>query len=140
MDNQSIRSFIQNFDEGKYDAVDTKTQCDAGWYDWFCRDTSLAFKTKKLTRKLKVLLKSQKINQDTMYVFFKNNCPMDGSLYDDFRICDLETGDVIFAVVPSSGFNSKKGTAELWGRENGFDGPLVEGSWKDVKAFFLKGE
>lgn len=111
-------------------------QIYAGWYDWFCRDESLCAKTKKLGKKVLSLMASDKIYTDKNYIWFKNNCPMDGSLYDDFRIADLETGDVIYTIVPSSGFNHNKGTAEVWGRENDFGGPLVEGSWADVKAFF----
>ena len=95
MENIPIRQFLKNFDEGKYDDPSRSTQIDAGWYDWFCKDSSLKNKTVKLTKKLKQIVNSEKINQDTMYVFFKNNCPMVGSLYDDFRICNLESGEVI---------------------------------------------
>lgn len=136
-ENISIREFVENFMAGKYDRSDRKTQIEAGWYDWFCSDSSLQKKTVKLTKKLMTILKSDKIDQDKMYVFFKNNCPMNGSLYDDFRICDMETGEVVFTVIPASGHASEKGVASVWGRENGFDGPIVEGKWKDVKEYFL---
>lgn len=135
-DEISIRQFLKNFDEGKYDDPSRSTQIEAGWYDWFCYDTSLKNKTIKLTKKLKSIIESDKINLDTSYVFFKNNCPMVGKLYDDFRICDLETGEVIYCVTPSSGFDHKKGISEVWGKENKFEDPLVEGTWEDVLKFF----
>ena len=47
---------------------------------------------------------------------------MMGPLYDDFRICDLETGNVIYTVVPS--YN---GQSEVWGSANDFKEPLFEG-------------
>ena len=75
----------------------------------------------------------KKFNPETTYVFFKNNCPCCGSLYDDFRICDIETGDVIWTVIPSSGFDGK---AKLWGRENDFEMPIIDGSWKDIVEYF----
>ena len=133
MTKMTVTQFIEKFDAGEFDATDISTQIKAGWFDWFCRDTSLAAKTQKLAKKLKMLVKVQKekFDPDTTYVFFKNNFPMSGSLYDDFRICDIKTGDVIFTVIPSRG--------QLWGAENDFDDPMVEGSWKDIKAFF-KGE
>ena len=136
MEDISIREYLKNYDEGKYESPDRKTQIDAGWFDWFCKDSSLKNKTVKLTTKLKQIVNSPKINQNTMYVFFKNNCPLAGSLYDDFRICDLESGDVIYTITPRSGHTVYNNRAEVWGKENNFDGPLVVGKWKDVKDFF----
>lgn len=135
MTNMTIRTFINRFAAGDFESKDVETQCEAGWYDWFCRDTSLARKTEALGKKVAQLADSPKINLDTMYVFFKNNCPTWAPLYDDFRICDMETGDVIYTVIPAC--KAYKGKAVVYGRENGFGAPLVEGTWKDVKKFFL---
>jgi len=137
MKTMSIRNFIFNFDHGAFDSPRVDVQCDAGWYDWFCREQSLRNKTIALTKKLKTILESKKIDQDSMYVFFKNNCPMNGSLYDDFRICDMKTGDVVYTIIPSSGHRPIKGKAFVYGKENDFAEPLGEGKWKDVKEFFL---
>jgi len=137
---QSIRSFLKNFEEGKYDSADVKTQCEAGWFDWFCKESSLQRKTQNLVKKLKRIVDSPLINQDTMYVFFKNNSPMRGSLYDDFRICSLtDDGDVIFTITPSSGQESMKGKASVWGRQNDFEEALVEGTWQEVVNWFKNG-
>lgn len=112
------------------------------WYDWFCKSRALVNRGKKLLTKLKVVVKANaknpnpKFNPDETYVFFKNNCPLYGSLYDDFRICDIETGDVLYTITPSSGYCSNKGTAELYGKENDFKEPLVSGEWKDIVKFF----
>ena len=70
--------------------------------------------------------------------FFKNNCPCNGSLYDDFRICDIDTGDVIYTITPSSGHKVDEGAASVWGKENEFENELVNGTWQDVLDFFLK--
>ena len=107
------------------------------WYDWFCRDSSLPNKGKKLLDKLRTISESKKFDNDKCYVFFKNNCPCRGRLYDDFRICDKETGDVLYTIVPSSGYDVTKGKAEVYGIDNDFDSPLVCGTWRDVKKFFL---
>lgn len=136
MNNMNISTFAQRFLAGDFDGSDRKTQIEAGWYDWWCRDTSLVNKTKNLGKKVIQIMKSSKVDCEKNYVFFKNNCPGHGNLYDDFRICDMETGEVIYTVVPSSGCSSSKGMSEVWGRENNFNEPLVEGSWKDVKSFF----
>jgi hypothetical protein len=135
-DNMNIATFAARFLSGDFDRNDRSTQIEAGWYDWFCRDTSLEAKTRKLGRKVLQLIKSSKIDAEKNCVFFKNNCPMVGSLYDDFRICDMETGDVIYTIIPSCGHQREKGQAQVWGHENGFQGPIVAGTWKDVKAFF----
>jgi hypothetical protein len=129
----NIKTFVEEFNAGKFEDNAVNIQIYAGWYDWFCRDTSLAAKTQSLGKKVVQLMKSEKIDIENNYAWFKNNCPMSGPLYDDFRIADMETGNVIYTIVPRSGHTGK---AEVWGRENNFDGPLVQGKWKDVKTFF----
>ena len=136
MENLSIDEFIEIFDNGLYDSSDVDTQIDAGWYDWFCKDSALKNKTIKLTKKLKSILPSSKINTEDNYVFFKNNCPMVGKTYDDFRICNLESGSVLYTITPKDGHTVHKNQAYVWGSENDFVEPLVEGTWKDVKNFF----
>ena len=136
MENLPINEFIKSFDFGIFNSKDISVQIQAGWYDWFCKDSSLRNKTIALTKKLKTLLPSSKIDTENNFVFFKNNCPMIGNLYDDLRICDIKTGDVIYTITPSIGHKTKKGQATVWGAENNFDSPLIEGSWKDIKAYF----
>ena len=107
------------------------------WYDWFCSDKALVNRGKSLLTKLNGIADSKKFAKHKCYVFFKNNCPAVGRLFDDFRICDIETGDVVYTVVPSSGFKCSEGKAQVYGRENDFKSPLVEGTWKNVKTWFL---
>ena len=131
MTEKSIKTVLQEFDNGTL-------VIRSLWYDWFCRNTSLINKGTALLIKLKAISKSKKINVNTMYVFFKNNCPVDGTLYDDFRICDIETGDVIYTVVPKSGAKRCNGLGEIWGKENDFKEPLFVGKWKEIKKWFLE--
>ena len=132
----NLNEWVAKFNSKEFVPNFVEVQIKCGWFDWFCSDEALGAKTKKLAVKLKQVMKSPKINCETSYVFFKNNCPVNGRLYDDFRICDIESGDVIYTITPSSGHTSAKGKAEVWGKENDFKGPLVEGTWKDVKQFF----
>lgn len=133
---QSIRSFIERYNTGGYLDKDTDIQIKAGWHDWFCKDTSLANKTIKLTRKLTQLISSKKIDIDKTYVIFTNNYPIKGSLYDTFKVVDIESGRVIYTIVPNDGHINNKGKANVWGKENDWKEALVEGSWEDVKKFF----
>ena len=94
----SINEWIDNYLNGKYESKDVKTQIDAGWYDWFCKDSSLATKTKRLGNIIKDIKAGGKVDLKNWYVWFKNNCPLNGPLYDDFRFADLETGDVQFTI------------------------------------------
>lgn len=134
----NLRDWLSAFKEGQFNSKDTNIQIEAGWYDWFCKDESLAGKTAKLGAKLKQIVDSPKLKPEEQYVFFKNNCPMNGSLYDDFRICDIESGDVIFCIVPRSGHRSLNGLGEVWGKENGFKEALFQGTWKEIKEWFNK--
>jgi hypothetical protein len=147
--NMSIREFMVKFDNGDFNSTDIDVQCEAGWFDWFCKGNTLRNRLYKLVAKLKTIINSKKIDQDKMYLFFKNNCPMVGPTRDDFRICDIETGDVIYTVTPVNKIPTEKiwnhtgkriqlykTVSNVWGKENNFEKPLVEGSWNDIKNFF----
>lgn len=95
-----LREFLQKWDDNHFDST-TDSMCEAGWYDWFCSSKSLYNRLKAMMPCVRRVAKSSKINQDTMYVFFKNNCPMwVNTTYDDFRICDMETGNVLWTITP----------------------------------------
>ena len=128
MKNDTISTILTNIDN--YDVMSL-------WYDWFCKEASLKRKGEALLKKLKVIASSNKFDNDKCYVFFKNNCPCVGNLYDDFRICDKETGDVLYCVIPKSGHKCDEGHAQVYGVDNDFREPIVEGTWREVKAWFL---
>ena len=82
------------------------------FYDWFCKESSLERKANKLFPQVKKFIAANPdIDILSTYVFFKNNCPMRGPLYDDFRICN--ENEVLFTVIPKC---SHSGKAEIWGK------------------------
>jgi len=125
MDNTIIDLIAHDFAQFKQDSCQ-------GFYDWFCTDKSLPRRSKALIAKFMTIAFSTKFDRSKTYVFFKNNCPVFGKLYDDFRICDMKSGDVLYTVTPRDG-----NTGTVWSHENGFEKPVVEGNWLDVKRFFL---
>ena len=131
----SILTILKLF---KFDPDLTKdgTLKDGGcflFYDWFCSDKVLQKKAIVLLKKLSQIALSKKIDIYNQYVFFKNNCPMMGPLYDDFRICDMSSGEVVFTITPKSGHTGK---AEVHWKQNDFKEALVQGTWEDVVTFF----
>lgn len=108
------------------------------FFDWFCTDRSLDLRGERLMVKLCKVIKANngKFNPEKCYTFFKNNCPCSGHLYDDFRICDKETRDVLYTIIPASGHYSEYGKAVVYGRDNDFKEPLIIGTFEDVLSFF----
>ncbi len=97
----NINEWMRNYDAGKYDSSDIDTQMKAGWFDWFCEDKNLLPRLKSMIPMLKECVEA--LGEDfcsTHYLMFKNNCPMQGDLYDDFRIVEIKTGDVSFTIAP----------------------------------------
>ena len=125
--NMTINEFLAN-------PMATENDC-FGFFDWFCRDKSLKNKMLGLKGKVAFLVKSGVIDGDKNYVFFKNNCPFDGELYDDFRVCDMETGEMICGLAPKLGYNNPemKGKCEFWSFAE--DGTLLEFLYDDYRAF-----
>lgn len=120
----TLSHWIQNFNQGEYDIKDTQTQIKAGWFDWFCKDSSLANKTKKMGNIIKQIKTGGKVDLETSYVWFKNNCPLNGPLYDDFRIADIETNNNLIVVQIDCAWNDFKYTA--YERLDGFEKPVFE--------------
>lgn len=121
----TLRQQLEAFEQGKFiDSEGNESQC-YNFYDWFCKDKSLKAKSEKLFKMVKRWVKQRNTDVDKVYVFFKNNCPVNGPLYDDFRICDIETGNIIWTVIPKCGHSGK---AEVWGKVNDFKGAVVTGN------------
>lgn len=119
----TLRQQLEGFKNGLYlDSEGNDNDCFT-FYDWFCKDKSLKNKADKLFKATNRFVEEFKVNIDINYVFFKNKCPMRGSLYDSFSICNIESGDVMFWVTPKSGHN---GMAEVCIRDRGFDKPLTD--------------
>jgi hypothetical protein len=118
----SLKQQLEAFENGNI--IDTEGRVNEcyNFYDWFCNRSSLERKANRLMASVKRWVKFRNTDTSKVYVFFKNNCPMRGPLYDDFRICDLETGDVIWTVIPKCGHSGK---AEVWGRQNDFKGAIA---------------
>jgi len=111
---------------------------DNPFFDWFCKDTSLARKSKGLFSQAKKFVKLLGIDMTKVYILFKNNCPCGwGGLYDDFRICDLEKEAVIWTVSPRKPDGKGGFVFSVWGQENDFQGPIVEAKTrKEVYDYF----
>ena len=139
MDKQiKLSEWIQRFNTGEFDKHDSKTQIEAGWFDWFCRDSSLANKTKKMGNIIKQIKTDGKVDLETSYVWFKNNCPLNGPLYDDFRIADIENNNNLFVVQIDCVWNDSRYT--VFERLDGFEKPVFQtDSSRELVKWFNKG-
>lgn len=122
--NIPIRDWQKEFEAGTFNASDFDTQVKAGWYDWFCKQSSLRNKTYKMGRIIKQVKDGGKVDLDNWYVWFKNNCPLCYPLYDDFRFADMATGDIRFTIQIDCGYQRCK--YAVYGRK-----PLPNGEWEE---------
>lgn len=118
----SLRTWIERFNNGDFEAKDVATQIEAGWYDWFCKDSSLANKTNRMGNIIKLFKDGGKIDLNQHYVWFKNNWPLNGPLYDDFRIAEIETNVTVFIVQIKNFIEDARYT--VYGSINDFEKPL----------------
>ena len=134
----TLVEFAERFNAGEFDSKSRDVQIEAGWYDWFCRAESLAAKTKFLGEKVLSIIDSKKFDKTKSYVFFKNNCPCVGPLFDQFSICDIETGDVLYCCqhLEKGSHGCDKAHWEIYGQEGCFKDTLVKGTWNKCKKWF----
>ena len=120
-DELSVRQWQEQFRAGAFERSDHTTQCAAGWYDWFCQDSALARRLKKIGRVVMGI--TDPFILDNYYVWFKNNCPLSGPLYDDARFVPLsgERGGKYFVVALDSPHERFKWA--LVTERYGFDAP-----------------
>ena len=124
----SISTWIDKYNNREFIGRTVKSQIEIGWYDWFCKDGSLYRKTEKMGNIIKQLKAGGKVNLQNWYVWFKNNCPLNGPLYDNFRFSDLVTGDVQMTIQIDCCWNNYRYT--VYGRtpdgETHWDKPIFE--------------
>lgn len=135
----TINEFCERFESGEFNTRSHIKQLEAGWYDWWCVNSALPHKTLKLGRKVCAIRNSKRFDANKSYVFFKNNCPMVGKLYDQFSICDLATGDVLFCAqhLEKGSHGCEHAHWELYDAKCGFETPVVNGTWNEVKKYFI---
>ena len=116
-----VRQWQELYLTGAFASRDRTVQCEAGWYDWFCRDESLAGRLQELAPVVMEI--TDPFILDNYYVWFKNNCPLHGPLYDDVRFEPLseDWDGKYFMVSADCPYEDEKWV--LYTERNGFDGP-----------------
>ena len=121
MTEMSVRQWQERFRAGDFSSKDRAAQCEAGWYDWFCQDDALAGRLQKLSKVVMGITDPYIL--DNYYVWFKNNCPLSGPLYDDVRFEPLhgDRNGRYFVVIRDSPHETHKWT--IYTERHGFEQP-----------------
>ncbi len=101
-ENISLNSFIELAKTGKLPYP------EFGWVDWFCKDTSLPLKTKKLLPVLNFFKKQLGELADNYILSLCNRCPFYGTLYDSITLVNSEDHSKYLTIVPMNGHENNR--------------------------------
>lgn len=138
-DRITLNEWVKQYDEGQFDSPDVDTMIDAGWHDWFCSDTSLKNRMKRMVGMVKAAAESPLVDAYNVYVFFKNNAPLFNPNYDSFSIANMSDDNVIWWVTAK--YTPLGYAVVLRGPLFDIDDNLIKpgGNANTVKKFFKNG-
>jgi hypothetical protein len=106
----SLKEWITKYDNGDFNSTSQSVMVKAGWNEWFCKNTILLSKLKKLAPLVKLLSKSSLINSEKVFVLFENNHPVDNDFlpYDSISICEIINGKMLYWIAPEQYHRNQK--------------------------------